>query len=64
MEPTEQQLKELYIQGFIITGQFKCFIRLIEMMPNGNLAIVYSPRNFLEGRDTLFIRPDGSRRYV
>lgn len=64
MQPTPEQLQELYIIGSELTAQLKCYIRLIEMLPNGNLCLVVQPREFPKQRIIIYIDPQGEIRYV
>jgi hypothetical protein len=47
MEPTPEQLRELYILSYELTAQLRCFISLIELLPNRELCIVGQPRSFI-----------------
>jgi len=38
MNPTFQQLQELYLIGREVTVQLRCYIRLIELLPNKDLS--------------------------
>jgi hypothetical protein len=64
MEPTPEQLRELYISVNQLTAQLKCLIRLIDIFPNRDLYIVIQPRQFPDQRMILYINPNGDRRYV
>lgn len=64
MEPTPEQLRELYILGRELTAQLRCYIRLIDMLVNNDLCIVIQPRNFPEQRLIAYINQNGVTRYV
>ncbi len=38
MEPTSDQLRELYLIGHELTAQLKCYLRLIELLSGGELT--------------------------
>lgn len=62
--PTQEQLEGLYALGHEITLQFRCLIRLIDILSGGEVCIVVQPREFSEQRIIIYIEPDGGRRYV
>jgi hypothetical protein len=64
MQPTPSQLRELYLIGRELTGQLRCYIRLIDLLPNQELCIVIQPREFPNQRMIIYINPNGDRRYV
>ncbi len=64
MEPTPDQLRELYLIGHELTAQLKCYLRLIELLPGGELCIVTQPREFPNQRIIIYVEPNGSRKYV
>lgn len=64
MTPTLDQLRELYLIGHELTAQLKCYIRLIDLLPNGELCIVTQPRAFPNQRIIIYVDPNGGRRYV
>jgi hypothetical protein len=64
MEPTLNQLRELYLIGRELTSQLRCYVRLIDMLPNGELCMVVQPRKFPTQRMIIYIDPSGGRRYV
>jgi hypothetical protein len=64
MEPTPEQLQELYILGRELTARLKCYIRLIDLLPNRELCIVIQPRNFPEQRMIVYVYQNGGKRYV
>ena len=48
MEPTPDQLRELYLIGHELTAQLKCYLRLIELLSGGELtpcATFFKPTN-------------------
>ena len=64
MEPTPSQLRELYVLGYELTARLRCYIRLIEMLPNRDLCVIVQPREFPAQRMIIYIEPKGGRRYV
>ena len=64
MTPTPDQLQELYLIGHELTAQLKCYIRLIELLPSGELCIVTQPRELPNQRMIIYVNPNGGRRYV
>ena len=64
MEPTPEQLRELYIISYQLTAQLRCYLQLIELLPNKELCIVVQPSESIAYRMLVFINPDGGRRYV
>ena len=64
MEPTPDQLRELYLIGRELTAQLRCYIRLIDLLPNRELCIVIQPRELSSQRMIIYIDPNGDRRYV
>lgn len=64
MEPTPEQLRELYLLGHELTTQMRCYIRLIDLLPGGELCMVIQPREFSNQRMIIYIDPNGGRRYV
>jgi hypothetical protein len=64
MNPTPEQLRELFVTGYRLTAQLKGFIRLIDMLPSGELCIVIQPRQFPNQRIIIYIEPNGSKKYV
>lgn len=64
MEPTPDQLKELYLIARELTAQLRCYIRLVDLLPNRELCIVIQPREFPSQRMIIYIDPNGDRRYV
>lgn len=64
MTSTLDQLRELYLIGYKLTAQFKCYIRLIDLLPNGELCIVTQPREFANQRMIIYVDLNGGRRYV
>lgn len=64
MEPTPEQLRSLYFIGRKLTAELRCYIRLIDLLPNKELCIVIQPRNFPEQRTIVYIDQNGGKRYV
>ncbi|MGB3206920.1 MAG: hypothetical protein WBB28_18200 [Crinalium sp.] len=64
MEPTPDQLRELYLIARELTAQLRCYIRLVDLLPNRELCIVIQPREFPNQRMIIYIDPNGDRRYV
>lgn len=64
MTPTPDQLRELFFNGYELTARLKCFIRLIDLLPSGELCIVIQPRQFPNQRMIIYIEPNGIKRYV
>jgi len=64
MEPTGQQLQELYLLGRELTAQLRCHITLIDLLPNQELCLVIRPRSNSQQRLIIYIDPNGERRYV
>ncbi|MGK7878348.1 MAG: hypothetical protein AB4426_35110 [Xenococcaceae cyanobacterium] len=64
MEPTSDQLRELYLIGHELTAQLRCYIRLIDLLPSGELCIVIQPREFPNQRMIIYVDLNGDRRYV
>ncbi|MDB9515324.1 hypothetical protein PN499_29410 [Kamptonema animale CS-326] len=64
MEPTPEQLRTLYVTTHQLTAQLKCFIRLVDIFPNGKLYMVIQPRQFADQRMIVYINPNGDIEYV
>ncbi|PSB55787.1 hypothetical protein C7B77_13960 [Chamaesiphon polymorphus CCALA 037] len=64
MEPTPNQFRELFLIGRELTAQLRCYIRLIDMLPNGELCLVVQPREFPTQHIIIYINSIGERRYV
>lgn len=63
MEPTPEQLRELYKVCSRLTRQMRWHIRWIEQMPGSELVVISSPADSPQRRFVVTIMLDGECRY-
>ncbi|MGK7932976.1 MAG: hypothetical protein AB4041_16315 [Microcystaceae cyanobacterium] len=64
MNPTPEQLQQLYEITYQLTAQLQCYIKLVELLPNRDLCIVVQPRTFTNQWIIIYIKPNGDKQYV
>ena len=52
------------LNEYELTAQFRCYIRLIELLPSSELCVVTQAREFSNQRIIIYINPNKGRRYV
>lgn len=62
--PSSEQLENLYGITRQLTTRFRSYIRLVDLLPDGQLCIVCQPREFIDQRIIVYITPDGEVTYV